>query len=133
MLRLFRKARKAYVVMITLLLLLPVQQSFSQSMDPLNFVNSTTTMSMTMSDMVNMSHCYINDSNSSSQYQDQQADCCSDNVCESTNCSSSASSIALFPEHELINSTVSQQRIITVEQHVITVFSTELFRPPRNI
>lgn len=137
MLNRFRKIKKVCVAMITIMLLLPVQQSFSQS---LNHMASFTLEESSLSSSMNMEHCQSSQVTSDSDTKtklssesQQQDNCCDTNDCDSSHCSISISFIALLPNSVLINSYQPQQHELTVEQFEIRVLPSELFRPPRTI
>jgi len=150
MLAIFRKAKKAYSVLITVLLLLPVQQSFSQSLDKMLSVSDTDIV-------MDMEHCKtIVDSMTNSVAADddrtaqktslnvptqtdinsqlvEQDSCCDENICDANHCSFSISFVALFNNYQLPNSFEAQQHVVSVEHREIRVIPSELFRPPRII
>ncbi len=131
MLEMFRKSKKTLVVLLTVMLILPVQQSFAQDSDwtlnELIFTNARCNMT---NQQMDMSECLEMMSGMDS---DQQADCCDDSSCDPGNCYSSAPFVALFLSNDLINSTLSQQLVFSVEQREISFLPSELFRPPRKI
>lgn len=142
MLNIFRKSKKVYAVLMTLMLLVPMQQSFSQTL------NSASSFRMTTRNVV-MEHCdksksssinitlsknfttdIINDSDLATKA--QYENCCTDNVCDSiSHCSFSVSFLALFSNHELYHSFDSQRLSIFVDRHEIPVLTSKLFRPPK--
>ena len=129
MLASFRKAKRVSVVLLTVMLLLPVQQSFAQNMDWNLHKFSFAGASYNNADQqMNMSEC-----SKMSMGSEQQADCCDDSTCDPGHCSSSVSFFALFLNHDLLNSTISQQPVFSVEQREISFLTSELFRPPRKI
>lgn len=122
MLDFFRQAKKLYTVMIAMMLLLTVQQSFAQNLGEFMAPKASVVTYM------DMEHCEIF---AMTQESEQLENCCDDNVCDSTHCYSAASVVALFPNHELINAYESQQYMMTFEQREINLLHSELFRPPR--
>lgn len=143
MLRMFRKTTISHVLLIIVMLLVPVQQSFSRT------VSRVTSSFDVVNNNKEMKHCKITaetgittnsnsaDSGFTSMQSDstsmQQGDCCVEDLCDSSNCSFSISFLALFPNQYTIDSFEPQRHIVYVEQREILVLSSELFRPPRNI
>jgi len=127
MLDLFRKAKKAYVALITIMLLLPVQQSFAQDSSQFVFNNSNTTISaQATSSMSDMGPC-------PQMSTEQQGDCCNDDVCDSSKCSTATSFVALLFNHDLNNVYDNQQHESSIIQREFAVLPSKLFRPPRKI
>jgi len=142
MLEIFRKAKKSYTVLITVMLLLPVQQTFAQDSTMLAFENNSSavdsngSMDMTSMNMMDMAHCKSSKngkSNLNAQDTVQQNNCCDENICDSNHCSSAASFVAIILNYDLINAYISQQVVFYVEQREITILPSQLFRPPRII
>ncbi len=130
MLKMFRKTRKLYAVLITVMLLLPVQQSFSQAFSRISSFRTAESSTMAMEHCNKSVGTIIDDSSLSSITQHEN--CCNDNVCKSTSsCSFSISFLALFSNQELLNSFEPQRHPVAVERHEIRVLPSKLFRPPR--
>lgn len=111
------------MVMIAAMLLLPVQQSFTQNLGEFIMPDASSMVSY-----MDMEHC---EAFAAVFESEQRNNCCDDNVCDSTHCYSAASVIALFPNHDLINAYVPQQYAVAFEQREINIIPSELFRPPR--
>ncbi len=141
MLNKFRQAKRAYAVLITVMLLLPMQQSFSQT------IKSSTLFAAENNNM-SMEHCKkgiatndnsiltskLNQTDSSlTSTNRRQENCCDKNNCNTKSCTSSISFITLSPNQDLIHSFEPQRHVSSVEQRERRVLPNELFRPPRKI
>ncbi|MFV1983524.1 MAG: hypothetical protein ACC657_08285 [Thiohalomonadales bacterium] len=141
MLNKFRQAKKAYAVLITVMLLLPMQQSFSQTLKSITlFSVDDTNMSMKHCRLIadtgvkdNLTAKPGKTKTSLTSSNRRQENCCDKNNCDTNSCTSSISFITLSPNQDLIHSFEPQRHVSSVEQSERRVLHTELFRPPRKI
>lgn len=128
MLGMLRKAKKTYVVLITVMLLLPVQQSFAQNSEVFGLAGDQSFAIVSMD--MGMTHCQQKPNKKAGSEFDHN-NCCDDSSCDSSSCSFSISFIALLPNLDLTNYYTPQQPVFYVEQRDNHVIPSELFRPPR--
>ncbi len=137
MLDMFRKAKKAYLVLITVMLFLPMQQSFADTLSKTIFLFeiNTTTASYSNSDNMTPEHCntMIDMVYSSFESALQDNNCCEENTCDSNHCSYSSAFIALLPSLGAVKFFDNQRYTLSADQRELNVLPTGLFRPPKQI